>query len=110
MTSRTIPFIVDADAPPVRSSRSPLEHIVATRTSKLLDVQLTTLTAEIQQRVSDVNEVLSQIDTSGGMFDVSSVSLDLAITSTGKVALLSTIEGSASPHVGLHITLSRRKG
>lgn len=116
MSDKSIPFAVDDEQPVLpgaKAGRSPLEHILASQaaqSSKVIDVQLKALATQLQEKISDLNEVLSQVDTSNGIFDLDSVSLTLAVTSSGKIVVLSTIEGSISPQVGLQLTLKRRKG
>ncbi len=110
MSDRQIQFIVDDDDTPVKSARSAFDHVIAARSSKVIDVQLKALATQLHEKLADLNEALSVVDTSAGPYDIDSVSLTMAVTSTGKIAILSTIEGSVSPQAGLHITLKRRGG
>jgi len=110
MSDKSIPFVVDDAESSIKSSRSPLEHFIASRASKVIDLELKTLAAQVNERIADLNDALSELDTSAGLYEVDTISLTMAITSTGKVAILSTIEGSASPQVGLLFTLKKRQG
>jgi hypothetical protein len=109
MADKSIPFIVDEEHAPVRSARSPFDHIVAAQASKIIDIQITSLASELHERIADLNQALSQVDTSGGPYELDAVALTMGVTASGKLAILATIEGAASQQLGIQLTLRRKR-
>jgi hypothetical protein len=113
MTEQTISFVVDEYEGPgagVRSSRSAIEQLVGRQIPRIMDFQMESVVVGFQQRIQELNEVFARVDTSDGPFDIDSVSVNLVVTASGKVGILSAIEGSLSGQVGIVVNLKRRQG
>jgi len=114
MKGRNIPVLVDnltpgGSGPEIKSARSSLEEMITLRSAKTIEVQLDALAEQLRERVCDINEILSKVDTSRGPYELQSVSVTMTISASGKVVILSTVEGTTNPQTGFCLTFVRHK-
>ena len=110
MKKKKIPVMVDSDLATAKQSRSALEGMLRPAISKVIDVELSSLSEQVEDRLRDLAKLLENVDIQSSKYDIDSVGLQLAITGSGKVAVISVVEGGASSQVGLQFTLKKKRG
>ena len=109
MNESSLPFLTSVRPKTVKSGRFEVERHIAAGASKVIDVQVSALSQQLNQSLSKLNHALSSVDMSTGAFSLDEVSLTLSLTADGRLVVLSCLEAGASPQVGVYVTLRRRR-
>jgi hypothetical protein len=109
MPERTLSVLVDQE-PIGIAARSSVEHLIRSKLPNMIELEVASLADELKHRINDVTTILNNLtEEEDGAFELQTVSFTMAITASGKVSLVSTLEGSISPQVGFQFSFSRKR-
>ncbi len=91
----------------VKSGRSPLEKILKGGIKRAVEFEVDVLCEQLKDNIESMVGLFEQIEDSKNKYSVDSISFSLSVTATGKVALLSVLDGTMVQGTGIHITLKK---
>nr|VFK01323.1 MAG: hypothetical protein BECKLFY1418A_GA0070994_11428 [Candidatus Kentron sp. LFY] len=117
MKYKLIQVLVDSDAHGqysaeingAKSSRSQIEALVRGSLSKIVNIESKKLCEDLSLNVGALIEALENLEIDESNYSIDTATINLGITSSGKVALLSMLERTHTPSVGIQLQLRRIK-